>query len=265
MMETIQIGQKLAPFNPTHEEAVDIAIDMLSITNQDIVYDLGCGDGRFIMQSLQKIGIKKGVGIEYDSSLVERALDRCNCREGEVNHEILHIIHGNVLDVDFSEADVLFIYLVPEGMRSIQSKLLEMLRKGCRIVTYVFSIPDIAPRRVEVFKGSTKLYLYQFDVVDIENSLSKVTGDANLVKCIFSFLSCHDLVTMCIAGNKLMRAIFEKDRDVDDWFRQRICQDLGVHRYLVKDTTKRPGYFRRLYLDLREELIAESNLVCGGH
>lgn len=263
-MESVQIGQKLAPFNPTHEEAIDVAIEMLSITNQDIVYDLGCGDGRFLMQSLQRRGIKKGVGIEYDSSLVQRALDRCNCKEGEVNHERLHIIHGNVLDVDFSEANVLFIYLVPEGMRSIKSKLLKMLTKGCRIVTYIFSIPGVSPRRVEVFKSSTKLYLYQCDV-DIEVALFKVTGDANLVKCIFSFLSCRDLVTMCIAGNRAMRAVLQNDRDVDDWFRQRICQDLGVHRYMVKDNTKRPGYFRRLYLDLREELIAESNLVCGGH
>ena len=154
------IGVKLAPFNPTSLDAVLIALEMLCINENDIVYDLGCGDGRFLLESLKKCNIQKGVGIEYDSVLVERAISLCKCREGEENQETLNIIHGNVLSVDFSEATALFIYLVPEGMRALRNQLREMLLKGTRIVSYVFSIPDLSPIRIELFKGSTKLYLY---------------------------------------------------------------------------------------------------------
>ena len=271
----VKIGQKLAPFNPTHEDAIKMAIEILSITSSDIVYDLGCGDGRFIIQSYEKKGIKKGVGIEYDRALVEKAQINCKCREDEVNYGKLNIVHSNVLDTDFSEATVLFIYLVPEGIKMLKLKLLDMLNKGCRIATYIFSIPGVKPKRVELFKGITKLYLYQLDdatSIDFEDSiivkdaLNKVINDSNLMKCILFYLPCYDLVNICIAGNFNMRSIMREDLDVDDLFRIRISQDLNVHAYKKKDTNKRPpGYFRRLYLNIREEIIEQENLICGGH
>lgn len=113
-------GQKLAPFNPTHIDAINLAIDMLSVSSEDTVYDLGCGDGRFLLQCLAYRGICKGVGIEYDYSLVERAVAHCLCGKGQQNASKLQILHENVLDVDFSEATIIFVYLVPDGIKAIR-------------------------------------------------------------------------------------------------------------------------------------------------
>jgi len=113
-----------------------------------------------LLQCLAEKNIAKGVGVEYDAALVDRAVRLCRCGAGGENSERLQILHQNVLDADFSTASVLFIYLVPEGIRERRPRLLEMLLRGCRIVTYIFSIPDLVPSRVETFKGSTKLYLY---------------------------------------------------------------------------------------------------------
>ena len=113
-------GEKLAPFNPTHLDACDIAIGMLNISSEDVVYDLGCGDGRFLLRSLERARICKGVGVEYDSTLVSRAMSCCSCAPNQVNSGRISIVHENVLDVDFSEATALFIYLVPAGIRAIR-------------------------------------------------------------------------------------------------------------------------------------------------
>ena len=122
---------------------------------------------------------------------MDRANSYCKCEtEGDINFNRLQIIHENVLDVDFSEASVLFIYLVPAGMKAIRyvcmlrgifflytspayvkssclwdlyyrDKLIDLLEKGCRIVTYIFSIPEVTAERVELFKSSTKIYFYR--------------------------------------------------------------------------------------------------------
>ena len=91
-----RIGAKLAPFNPTSITAIHIALDMIStvrpVDENDVLYDLGCGDGRFLSEALNKYTFLKGIGIEYDLSLVDRAKTLCKC------HERIEIIHGNVLE-----------------------------------------------------------------------------------------------------------------------------------------------------------------------
>lgn len=160
-MSVIKIGDKLAPYNPTNIEAVHVAIKMLDIKESDIVFDLGCGDGRFLIEVckyLPSVNIKC-FGVEYDSDLCTRARELIAQQSDMVDR--IKIIHDNVVNVNFAAtATVLFIYLVPEGILRLKENIIAALNNGARVVTYVFSIPGLTPKEVVVYKQSTKIYLY---------------------------------------------------------------------------------------------------------
>lgn len=153
-----RIGIKLAPYNPSGMEVVDIAIKLLDIQDNDILYDLGCGDGRLLITSCQINKLIKCIGIEYDIDICNKAIELVNRYEltGQIT-----IIHENVLNINFYNATKIFIYLVPDGIKQLKDKLVDALERDVIIVTYVFSIPDIQPSQVIVYKSSTKIYLYK--------------------------------------------------------------------------------------------------------
>ncbi|KAJ1443331.1 hypothetical protein B484DRAFT_441709 [Ochromonadaceae sp. CCMP2298] len=153
------IGPKLAPFNPAGEEVLCWAMQMLDLTPADLLYDLGCGDARFLVKACTEVGLR-GVGVEYDASVLGRARLLLAGASQDTQSRV-SLLHANVLDVDLSPATAMFIYLVPEGIKMLRGALLEALERGVRIVTYVFSIPGVEPREVRLHKGSTKVYLYK--------------------------------------------------------------------------------------------------------
>lgn len=150
--ETARIGKKLAPYNPTNLECIHLALDIFELRSEDILYDLGCGDARLLVEAKNRIPDIKILGIEYDFQLVELA------RKNLSDHQA--IIHENVLNIDITPATAIFIYLVPEGIAAIRDSLLSALSRNVKIITYVFSIPGLQPIHVEIYKKSTKLYLY---------------------------------------------------------------------------------------------------------
>jgi len=152
-----KLGQNCAPFNPTNEACIAIALEMLQVKEGDVLFDLGCGDGRFLVQGCQQYASVTGVGIEYDSALCDRA--RAKVASADLTGRV-EIHHQNVLDCDLASATAIFVYLVPTGMSAIRDTLEQAIARGARIVTYVFSIPGLTPKRVEIYKQSTKLYLY---------------------------------------------------------------------------------------------------------
>lgn len=155
--EPVNKGIKLAPFNPTNLDCVLVALEMLRLCDGDILYDLGCGDARFLIQGCAQLPLLRAVGIEYDAQLCDRARD-CVVKAGLADR--VSIYHQNVVDSDFTPATALFVYLVPAGIAAIRPALEAALVRGARIVTYVFSIPGLTPARVDVYKHSTKLYMY---------------------------------------------------------------------------------------------------------
>lgn len=153
-----KIGEKLAPFNPSSDTVIEIAMSFLELKPNDIIYDLGCGDARFLIKAAQSVPTLKAIGVEYDYDVYVRA---CELVANNLLQEKISILHDNVLNIDFSEATVIFVYLVPEGMKRLKDKLYNAIEKGVRIVTYVFSIPGLDPVKVETYKSSTKIYLYK--------------------------------------------------------------------------------------------------------
>lgn len=154
------VGLKLAPFNPINNDGLKVALEMLDIKElsaTSILYDLGCGDGRVLIEACKTNGSIRAVGVEYDLSLCIRARENISRDGFNLRAKVLH---GNVMDISIDDASVIFIYLVPKGIVALSDVLKGALANNVRIVTYVFSIPSLIPSRVEIYKGSTKLYLY---------------------------------------------------------------------------------------------------------
>jgi precorrin-6B methylase 2 len=151
------IESRLAPFNPTAQPAVHAALELAGIGQDDVVFDLGCGDGRFVTTAAVKTGCRC-VGIEYNSVYAERA--RAAAEAAGVS-DLVEIRHGDACCADLSDATVVFVYLVPEGLKAVLPKLKEALAAGCRIVSYMFSLPGIEPTRQTVYKRVAKISVYE--------------------------------------------------------------------------------------------------------
>eukprot|EP00428_Durinskia_dybowskii_P070279 CAMPEP_0170412514 /NCGR_PEP_ID=MMETSP0117_2-20130122/31015_1 /TAXON_ID=400756 /ORGANISM="Durinskia baltica, Strain CSIRO CS-38" /LENGTH=146 /DNA_ID=CAMNT_0010670221 /DNA_START=122 /DNA_END=558 /DNA_ORIENTATION=+ len=142
-VQSTKVGKKLAPFNPANDEVVDAALELLHVRDNDIIYDLGCGDARLLVKACTLNQTVRAVGIEYDLDICERA--RALVQSNNLSSEQIQIFHDNVLNIDFSAATCIFVYLVPEGMAMLKESFLQALARGVRIVSYVFSIPDLTP------------------------------------------------------------------------------------------------------------------------
>jgi SAM-dependent methyltransferase len=115
------------------------------VNSQDTVYDLGCGDGRIVIEAAKVHGAR-GIGIEYDLRLCEEARRRA-AEEGV--SALVEIRHQDIREADFSDATVVMLYLLPGSNESLRPKL-EALRPGTRIVAHDYGIGDWQPVRTEV-------------------------------------------------------------------------------------------------------------------
>ena len=128
-------------FTPTDQPVADAMLRLARITKDDIVYDLGSGDGRIPILAAQKYGAR-GVGIELDPRLI--ALSREVAREGEVADRVT-FIEGDLFTSDISAATVVTLYLSPTINNRLEPKLRRELRPGTRIVSHQFPIGDWPP------------------------------------------------------------------------------------------------------------------------
>lgn len=122
-----QIGENLAPFNPSMQPVVEVGLSLLNMSKDDILYELGCGDGRFMVAAALATPGLKCIGVEYDSKFADRA-KAAVVESGLQNQVTVH--HANVLDIDFTEATAVFVYLVPKGLNLVA----ERLQQGLSVV-----------------------------------------------------------------------------------------------------------------------------------
>jgi SAM-dependent methyltransferase len=143
-------------FVPTREAVADRMLQLAGITSEDIVYDLGSGDGRIVNLAAQKYGAR-GVGIEIDPPLIDIA--RQVAREAGVT-ERATFIEADLFTADLSRATIVTIYLSPGVNRKLEPKLRKELRPGTRVVSHQFTIGDWKPDRTVRADDGTDLYLW---------------------------------------------------------------------------------------------------------
>ena len=131
-------------------------LTLARVRGDDVVYDLGSGDGRIVVLAAQKYGAR-GVGIEIDPRLVE--VSREIAREGEVADRVA-FVEGDLFAADISKATVVMLYLSSSVNRRLEPKLRMELRPGARIVSHQFRIGDWAPDETVRAQDGTDLFLW---------------------------------------------------------------------------------------------------------
>jgi SAM-dependent methyltransferase len=144
-----------APYVPTPQPVVDTMLRIASVGPNDVVYDLGSGDGRLVISAVRDFGAKKGVGVDIDPVRIKEA--NANARgAGVADRVTFH--EKDLFGFDFSEATVLTMYLLPDMIAKLRPKLVAM-PPGSRIVAHDFSIPDWEPEKTEQV-GTATIYFY---------------------------------------------------------------------------------------------------------
>ena len=145
------------PYVPTREPVVLKMLEMAKVTKNDVVYDLGSGDGRIVITAAKQFGAR-GVGIEIDPKLVREATR--HARDAGVADRV-SFVHGDIFESDIRQATVVTMYLLPEVNMKLRPKLLSDLKPGTRIVSHNYDLGDWKPRRqASVNVGSVEHIVY---------------------------------------------------------------------------------------------------------
>jgi precorrin-6B methylase 2 len=142
-------------FVPTRQTIADAMLKLAGVTDADVVYDLGSGDGRIVVTAAQRYGAK-GVGVEIDPKLVR--ISRQVAEEGHVADRV-RFVEGDLFKIDISEASVVTLYLSLTVNMRLESKLKRELKPGTRIVSQRFPIGTWAPDKTLEVEGET-LFLW---------------------------------------------------------------------------------------------------------
>lgn len=157
-------GEPDVVFRETPQEAVDKLLDMARVGPDDVVYDLGCGDGRFLITAAKKHGCR-GAGFEIQPHVA--ALARQKVAEAGVGH-LVEIHEQDVFaggGVDLRPATVLTLFLLPELNVKLIPKIQQM-RPGSRVVSYLFAMEGARPKEEVIYRLSNRgwecrLYLWE--------------------------------------------------------------------------------------------------------
>jgi SAM-dependent methyltransferase len=147
-----------APFIATPQDVVDKMLEMADLSAEDVVYDLGCGDGRIVVTAAKRFGCR-ATGYDNNPDRVRESLE--NVRKHEVEH-LVTISQQDIFTLDLSGADVVTLYLLPRLNVKLIPQL-EKLKPGSRIISHDFDIEGIEPERVVDFRseeggGEHRLY-----------------------------------------------------------------------------------------------------------
>ncbi|HUU19258.1 MAG TPA: 50S ribosomal protein L11 methyltransferase [Sedimentisphaerales bacterium] len=147
-------------FIPTPQDVVDKMLELVEVKKDDLVYDLGCGDGRIPVTAAKRYGCK-AVGYDLDPDRVRESME--NVEKNEVGH-LVGIEQKDIFTLDLSKADVITLYLLPSlNVRLIPQ--LEKLKPGSRIVSHNFDMEGVKPDKIVKLTSSKdhaehKIYLW---------------------------------------------------------------------------------------------------------
>jgi SAM-dependent methyltransferase len=151
----------LAPYVPSPLNVVREMLGLAGAGPSDVVYDLGCGDGRVLFTAVDEFNVSKAVGYELDMEMVE-ALEKRIKDSGMVGR--VSVIQANFMEVDITKATVVAIYLTTSGNVKLRPKLEADLKAGARVVSHDFPVhgwvtdqPDGTPHII----GNHKMFLYR--------------------------------------------------------------------------------------------------------
>ena len=144
-----------APYVTTPYEVVHRMLALADVKKTDVLYDLGCGDGRIVIAAARRFGAR-GVGIDLSPERIREA--RETARLAGVSRRV-EFRQGDLFDADLAQATVVTLYLLPSVNLELRPKLLKELRPGARVVSYSFDMGDWKPDRVLTARGA-RIYFW---------------------------------------------------------------------------------------------------------
>jgi protein-L-isoaspartate O-methyltransferase len=138
------------PYVPTPEAVVDRMLQIAKVNSNDVVYDLGSGDGRIPITAVREYNARRAVGVDINPERVREANQ--NAQQANVTDRV-EFRQQDLFETDLRNASVVTLYLLPEVNLRLRPKLLNELKPGTRIVSHAFDMGDWKPDRVETVDG----------------------------------------------------------------------------------------------------------------
>ena len=130
------------PYVATRHDAVQDMLWMANVGNDDVVYDLGSGDGRIVIAAVRDFGARQAVGVEIDPARIQES--RENAKKAGVTDRV-EFIQGDLFTIDFRPASVVTLFLGHEANFKFRPKIFSMLKPGTRIVSHQFAMGEWQP------------------------------------------------------------------------------------------------------------------------
>jgi SAM-dependent methyltransferase len=143
------------PYVSTPQSVVNKMLDMANVGKGDVVYDLGCGDGRIVITAARERGAT-GVGIDLNPQRIAEA--RGYAKKEGVSDKVKFVV-GDLFHANFADATVVTLYLLPEVNRRLRPQLWKQLKAGTRVVSHDFDMgPEWPPEKIEKIGRKTLYY-----------------------------------------------------------------------------------------------------------
>lgn len=155
------VPYSVAPYVPTPFNVVKKMLKLAEVGPDDVVFDLGCGDGRILFTAVEEFDVKKAVGYDLNPKMCSNVQLKIEKKGFEGRIEV---VNGNFFLADLAPASVITLYLTTSGNSKLRPKLAEELASGARVVSHDFPIRGWKTKKIEVPDyyqlGSHKIFLY---------------------------------------------------------------------------------------------------------
>jgi uncharacterized caspase-like protein len=142
---------------PTPASVVDAMLRLANVSSNDVVYDLGCGDGRIVIEAAKRYGAR-GVGVDIDATRVKEARDAVAAAGVS---KLVTILYADLFEIDLKDATVVALYLLPSLNQKLRPRLWTQLRSGARVVSHAFDMGEAWPPDQHVNVEGRTAYLWR--------------------------------------------------------------------------------------------------------
>jgi SAM-dependent methyltransferase len=164
---TQQPVKKDVPYVPTPQNVVDEMLTLANVTKDDVLYDLGCGDGRLVITAVKKFGAKRGFGVDIDPQRIAESNE--NAKTAGVTDRVSFAVQ-DLFQTDLKDATVVTLYLLPAVNLKLRPKLLSDLKPGTRVVSHSFDMGDWKPdKTITVQPGGQILHLWTIPAKGVQS------------------------------------------------------------------------------------------------
>jgi tRNA G37 N-methylase Trm5 len=157
------------PYVPTPNNVVEEMLKVANVGKDDVVYDLGCGDGRIVITAAQKYGAR-GVGVDINPDRIKESNE--NARKAGVTDRV-KFLQQDLFETDLREATVVTLYLLPDVNRRLRPKMFRELKPGTRIVSHAFDMGEWNPEKVIKVSGADRERTIYYWVISEANKNSQ--------------------------------------------------------------------------------------------